>query len=87
MPKVSIDSDTAGGDIIASASTVKFNDLAVVLDGDAIAPHAPGGPHNGATIPAGINSTVKIEDKLVVVAGDVATCGHPATGSADVTIG
>jgi uncharacterized Zn-binding protein involved in type VI secretion len=87
MPNVSIDSDTAGGDIIASASTVKFNDLAVVLDGDSVDPHSPGGEHNSATVPAGINSTVKIEDKLVVVAGDVATCGHTATGSATVSIG
>jgi len=86
MPNVSIDSDTAGGDIIASASTTKFNDLAVVLDNDSVVPHGPG-EHAGATVPAGINSTVKIEDKLVVVAGDVATCGHTATGSATVSIG
>ena len=86
MPKVSIDSDSAGGDLIASASTTKFNDLAVVLDGDAVAGHGDG-PHAAPTIPAGINSTVKVEDKLVVVAGDVATCGHVATGSADVSIG
>jgi uncharacterized Zn-binding protein involved in type VI secretion len=86
MPKASIDSDTAGGDLIASASTVKFNDLAVVLDGDAVAGHGDG-PHAAPTIPAGINSTVKVEDKLVVVAGDVATCGHAATGSSDVNIG
>lgn len=86
MPAVSIDSDSAGGDIIASSSTTTFNDQKVVLDGDAVAGHGKG-PHAGPTIPAGINSTVKVEDKLVVVAGDVATCGHPATGSATVTIG
>jgi uncharacterized Zn-binding protein involved in type VI secretion len=86
MPKASIDSDTAGGDIIASASVTKFNDLAVVLDNDAVVGHGPG-EHGGPTIPAGINTKVKVEDKLVVVAGDTATCGHAATGSSDVNIG
>lgn len=86
MPNVCIDTDTAGGDIIASASTVKFNDEKVVLDGDNVEPHGDP-PHASPTMVASLNSTVKIEDKLVCVAGDSATCGHTATGSATVSIG
>jgi uncharacterized Zn-binding protein involved in type VI secretion len=85
MPKASIDTDTAGGDLIASASVTKFNDEFVVLDGDDVAGHGDG-PHAGPTIPASINTKVKVEDKYVVVAGDTATCGHAATGSSDVDI-
>ena len=79
-----VDTDTAGADIIASASTVKFNDEKVVLDGDSVESH---GLHNDPTMVASLNSTVKIEDKLVCVAGDSATCGHTASGSATVSIG
>jgi len=86
MPNVSIDTDTAGGDIIASSSTVTFNNQKVVLDNDAIEPHEDG-VHLNATIPASLNATVSIEGKLVVVAGDTATCGHVATGSSTVKIG
>lgn len=86
MPIASIDIDTAGGDIVASASKTEFNGEKVVLDGDSVVPHGIS-PHNAATVPAGLNSSFYVENELVVVAGDTATCGHVASGSSTVTVG
>lgn len=86
MPIASIDTDTAGGDIVASASKTQFNNQKVVLDGDSVAPHGIS-PHNAATVPANQNTSFYVENELVVVAGDTATCGHAATGSSTVTVG
>lgn len=86
MPGVSRDSDTAGGDLIPSQSTVKINNELVIVDGDSVAGHGDF-PHIPQTISASINSTVKIGNKSIVVAGDTADiCGDAATGSPDVSI-
>ena len=87
MAAASYDLDTAGGDLIASSSSTKFNNQKVVLNGDDVAPHglAPHGPAP-PTISAS-QSTFIVEDKAVVQAGDTASCGHTATGSTTVIIG
>ena len=89
MPGVSRDNDTAGGDLIPSQTTVKVNNELVIIDNDKVEPHAPGGIHGPPppSIPAGLQTKVYVNKKLVVVAGDDATCGHKATGSGDVSIG
>jgi len=87
MPGVSRNNDTAGGDLIPSQGTVKVNDELVIVDGDGVAGHGLP-PHIPQTISATINSTVKINGKAIVVAGDPAdVCGEPATGSSTVKIG
>jgi uncharacterized Zn-binding protein involved in type VI secretion len=87
MPGVSRDSDTAGGDLIPSQSTVFVNGELVIVDGDGVAGHGSS-PHIPQTISATINSTVKIGGIAIVVAGDTADiCGEAATGSSDVSIG
>ena len=85
MPGISRDNDTAGGDLIPSQSTVKVNNNAVIVNGDAVAGHGPG-EHAGPTMIAGSNK-VFIGGKAVCNAGDLATCGHAATGSGDVNVG
>lgn len=85
MPGISRDNDTAGGDLIASQSTVFANGQAVIVNGDRVAGHGSGA-HSSPTITAASNN-VFVEGKLVVNAGDSATCGHTATGSSDVIVG
>jgi len=85
MPGITRDSDTAGGDIIASQSTVFANGQAVIVDGDAVAGHGRS-PHDAPTMIAATNN-VFVEGKAVVNAGDLATCGHAASGSGDVIVG
>ncbi|MBT7082101.1 MAG: hypothetical protein HN929_11680 [Chloroflexi bacterium] len=77
--------DTAGGDIIASATTTYINGELAALDGDAVASHGIA-PHAAPTMIAGSNN-VWIEGKKAVNAGDLATCGHAASGSTTVFIG
>ena len=88
MPGISRDNDTAGGDLIPSQSTVKVNNELVIVHGDKVEPHDPGGVHSTPqpTMIAGSNN-VFIGGKAVVNAGDAATCGHLATGSGDVSVG
>lgn len=40
-------------------------------------------PHDNAAIPSG-TSHVRIDGRIALVAGDLATCGHFATGSGHV---
>lgn len=86
MALASIDPDAAGGDLVASAAKTEFNNKKVVLDNDAVAPHGDP-PHNAATIPASLNTSFYVEGKLVVVAGDTATCGHKSSGTSSVDVG
>jgi uncharacterized Zn-binding protein involved in type VI secretion len=86
MPGVCRDNDTAGGDLIPSQATVFVNNEEVIVDNDDVAGHGPG-VHSGPVLPASQNTTVYVDGKLVCVEGDPATCGHPATGSGDVSIG
>jgi len=86
MAGVSRDNDTAGGDLIPSQGTVFANGQLVIVDNDAVAGHGVG-EHAAPTIPAGNQSKIYAEGKLIVISGDDATCGHLATGSADVLVG
>jgi len=87
MAAASYDLDTAGGDLIASSSSTKFDGQKVVLNGDSVAPH--GDPPHGPAPPtiSASQSTFIVEGKAVVQAGDSASCGHTASGSTTVIIG
>jgi uncharacterized Zn-binding protein involved in type VI secretion len=87
MPGISRDNDTAGGDLIPSQSTVRVNSEFVIVDNDGVAGHGIF-PHIPQTISATLQTTVKIDGKLIVIEGDPADiCGEPATGSSNVFIG
>ena len=89
MPGVSRDNDTAEGDLIPSQTTVFANNELIIVDGDEVEPHAPGGIHGPPppTVPAsGVNPNVYVENKLAIVQGDPATCTHETTGSSSVWI-
>ena len=77
--------DSAGGALENTQGTVFANGAEVIVDGDSVANHGDT-PHNSASIVAGSNN-VFIGGIPVCNAGDVATCGHVATGSGDVLVG
>jgi hypothetical protein len=79
-----IGTDSAGGTLIGppKTSTVFVNGALVALDGVIVAPHGTT-PHEIATVPS-TSQTVYFEKERPVRQGDVATCGHSATGSDNV---
>lgn len=77
--------DSAGGTIIEGSSDVSVNGSPLVRVGDAIEGHGIG-VHGGPVMAAG-SSTVFVNGIAACRAGDLATCGHPASGSGDVSIG
>ena len=85
MPGISRNNDTADGDLIPSQATVFANGELVIVDGDDVEGHGSG-EHAGPTITAG-SKNVFIGGIAVVNAGDLATCGDAATGSANVNVG
>ena len=86
MPGICRDGvDAAGGALIKTQSTVKANGSYVIVDNDPVTGHGPA-IHAGPTMIAG-SDNVKIGGILVCNAGDLATCGHPASGSPDVNVG
>jgi uncharacterized Zn-binding protein involved in type VI secretion len=85
MPGISRNNDTADGDLIPSQTTVFANGELVIVDGDDVAGHGSGA-HASPTMIAGSNN-VSIGGIAVVNAGDLATCGDAATGSANVNVG
>lgn len=85
MPGICRDNDTAGGDLIPSQTTVFANNEEVIVDGDDVAGHGPG-EHAGPTMVAGSNK-VFVGEIAVCNAGDEATCGDAASGSANVIVG
>ena len=85
MGGISRNNDTAGGDLIPSQSTVFANSELVIVDGDSVAGHG-NGAHASPTMVADTNN-VFVGGVAVVNAGDLATCGHAATGSANVIVG
>ena len=89
MPGISRDNDTAVGDLIPSQTTVFANNKLVIVDGDDVAGHPPGGVHSGTPLPTMIagSNNVFIGGVAVVNAGDLATCGDASTGSANVNVG
>ena len=87
MPGITRDNDTAGADIVATAANkqVFANGELISVHNDSVQPHDYG-IHNSATMIAGSNQ-VFIGGILVVKEGDMATCGHVATGSTNVFVG
>lgn len=78
--------DTAGGLITGPGATKVFVEGSKAsLNGDAVASHGSS-PHSSATMVA-TTTKVFIEGTPVVRQGDLATCGHPATGSTKVFAG
>ncbi|MEX0304351.1 MAG: PAAR domain-containing protein [Leisingera sp.] len=87
MPGVSrIGQDAAGGTIVeALAPSVRVNGSSVAVLGCAVAPHGFG--VHGAPVMASASGTVFAEGIAVCRQGDLASCGHAASGSGDVSAG
>jgi hypothetical protein len=85
MPGICRENDTAEGGLIPSQDTVKANDKKVIVHEDDVEGHG-NGIHAAPTMKAGSNA-VFVGGKAVCNAEDLATCDHPATGSADVFVG
>ena len=77
--------DSAGGSLIKSQTTVFTNSKEVIVDGDSVTGHGDS-PHNAPTMIAGSNN-VFIGGVAVCNAGDSASCGHTASGSSNVNVG
>lgn len=78
--------DNAGGVILGGGqSFVYANGALVSVHGDRVQGHGPG-VHAGPTMVAG-SKNVFINGIAVCNAGDLATCGHPASGSSNVFVG
>ena len=86
MPGICRDADdAAGGALIKSQSTVFANGKNVIVHGDSVTGHGDS-PHDAPTMIAGSDS-VFISGIAVCNAGDLATCGHAASGSSTVSVG
>lgn len=77
--------DVAGGVIASGSQNVFVNDRPLVRVGDRISGHGSG-KHGGPVMATG-SSTVKTNGISTCKQGDVASCGHSATGSDNVRIG
>lgn len=78
--------DTAGGLITGpGVPTVRIRGDTAAVVGDAVANHGDS-PHDSATLSTG-SAKVRIRGEVAVRAGDLATCGHTATGATDVRWG
>lgn len=77
--------DSAGGTILGGGnSTVRVDGALVAVVGDAVAGHGLE-PHTSPVMATG-SASVFIGGIAVCRQGDVATCGHAATGSATVHV-
>lgn len=87
MPGISrVGVDVAGGTIIGNlASTVRVNGSSVAVTGASVASHA-NAAHASPTMSAH-SSTVRANSIFICRAGDAATCGDTASGSATVRAG
>ena len=85
MPGVCRNIDIAGGLLIATQSTEKANGNNIIRNGDPVTSHGSG-VHASPIMIAGSNN-VFVGGVAVCNAGDLATCGHPATGSSNVNVG
>ena len=78
--------DTAGGVILGGGQNFVFaNGALVSVHGDRVQGHGVG-EHAGPTMIAG-SKNVFINGIAVCNAGDLATCGHSASGSSNVFVG
>jgi uncharacterized Zn-binding protein involved in type VI secretion len=77
--------DTAGGIIVSNVAScnVYINGAQAVLAGATIAPHGDS-PHSNAKM-TGSSGSVFVNGLGVVRRGDVASCGHVATGSGTIS--
>lgn len=89
MPGISrVTLDTAGGTIVgALVPSVRINAAPIAVEGAAVAPHPPVPPHTAAPVMVGHSATVRAGSIPICRAGDAASCGHAATGSATVFAG
>ena len=88
MPGICRDTtDSAGGALIKSQTTVLANGKEVIVHGDSITSHGDS-PHDSPTMIASHTSSdnVFIGGVAVCNAGDLATCSHKASGSGNVNV-
>lgn len=86
MPGITrLNIDSAGASLASSSFNVFVNGHGVVRKGDKVTPHG-GGPH-AAPVMVGCSSTVFANKINVCREGDLASCGHPSTGSSNVYAG
>ncbi len=87
MPGIArVGQDFAGGAQLGGGnSTVYVNGALVVVRGDSVAGHGPV-PH-ASPVMVGASGSVFIGGAPVCRAGDAASCGHPSTGSGNVSAG
>lgn len=86
MTAACLASDLAGGAMIASQSSVKFNGKAVIVNGDEVTPHGVG-LHGSPPAKMTGTSKVTIGGKTIVMTGNPASCGHTAVGTSTVIVG
>ena len=78
--------DTAGGTIAGVlVAGVRANGSPIAVQGATVASHGRGG--HGSAAMSGASGTVRAGGHFVCRAGDLATCGHVATGSGTVSAG
>jgi len=90
MPGISrVGVDTAGGGTITGnlAPTVRANGSSVVVTGATVASHGTIPNVHGSATMSAHSSTVRANGIFICRAGDVATCGHTASGSSTVRAG
>jgi uncharacterized Zn-binding protein involved in type VI secretion len=86
MPGICRDTtDTAGGKLNSTQTTVYAGGQLVIIDGDSVDSHGIS-LHDSPTMIAGSNK-VYIGGVAVCNAGDLATCGDDATGYDKVNVG
>ena len=79
--------DLAGGLLIQGRESVLVNGAPLVVKGDAVQGHSPGGIHGGPVM-VGHEPSVIAEGNPACRQGDPASCGHPvSSGSDNVIIG
>ena len=83
------DQDSAGRRIGSGVNSVRINNIPVAVVNAPVTSHPNNEPpHTNAKTQANKNTTVRVANQLVVVAGDPDTCGHVRVGgSPDVNIG
>lgn len=77
--------DAAGGTIVGNlAPTVFVDNSPIAVKGAAVSGH--GKPPHASPVMSGASGNVFANNIPVCRAGDAATCGHAASGSADVIV-
>ena len=86
MPGIARDAgqDVAGGAIIQGSPSVFANNKPVARIGDRVAGHGDS-PHSGPVMATG-SGNVFTNNIKTCRAGDIASCGHPSSGSSNVFV-